>query len=99
MASSQIALKKDLELLSPAVSPSWGEDKLWMLTEGWAHMDFELQLHEVWSSFKLCFQGVPMHVAWKFCSQVFVQIKSLHMNMQESNHQGMLLAKLIKICE
>lgn len=33
------------------------------------------------------------------CSQVFVQIKSLHMNMQESNHHGMLLAKFIKICE
>lgn len=33
MASTQNALEKDLELLSPAVSPSWDEDKLWMLTE------------------------------------------------------------------
>lgn len=33
------------------------------------------------------------------CSQVFVQIKSLHMNMQESNHQERLLAKFIKFCE
>lgn len=65
MASTQNALEKDLELLSPAVSPSWDEDKLWMLTEWRAHTDLELQLHRVWSSFKLCFQGVLMHAAWK----------------------------------
>lgn len=65
MASSQRALKKDLEILSPALSPSWDEDKLWMLTERWSHTDLELQLHRVWSSFKLCFQSVLMHAAWK----------------------------------